>query len=459
MKNSKAVQLFRTFDGFEWRSFGLYLEGNSPHLMPAFEYMRKAADAGFGGDSLERRKMFKALYPGEPFKYQQLSTLLSQLLKNAEDWLTSRHLQSEAGLWESAKAEAMLRRQLPKHYRQCARRARKETIKTAESPSLYYQKYRLEHLAELDFVNKNERRADPSLQEASDALDYYFALQKLQYICIMIERQRLIPVQYQYHFLEPVLKLLGDKELEEMPLLQLYYHLYCMLAENQYARFRDLYYAKLQMVSLEERKRLLYFAINYCIGRIRQGKREFAQELLGFYQFGISQKILFEEKQISPWTYKNIVKLGLNLGRFDWVERFVRDYSEFLSAEEKEDALHYNLAELYFFRGRYEAALQHLVKVEFTDIHYNMGAKALLAKIYYESGETEALVSLLNAFRVFLRRNRSVAPEVKEPYANFINLLSKAVRQLPDTYPKLRKEAEANPLINNRDWLIKILQQ
>ena len=69
---------------------------------------------------------------------------------------------------------------------------------------------------------------------------------------------------------------------------------------------------------------------------------------MDLYIEGIKNNILLENGQISPWTYKNVVKLGLGLKRFEWVESFVREYSQYLSAREREDAYHFNLADLFF---------------------------------------------------------------------------------------------------------------
>jgi tetratricopeptide (TPR) repeat protein len=149
-----------------------------------------------------------------------------------------------------------------------------------------------------------------------------------------------------------------------------------------------------------------------------------------------------------------MVKLGLNLKRYSWVESFVKEYADCLPEREMQDALYYNLAELYFFQGKYDAALSQLRHVEFTDVHYKLGGRALLAKIYYEQGQWEALEALLNAFRVFLRRNQAISGEVKAPYRKFIQVITAMVRGLPDSYGPLIRKVRANKAINNRDWLL-----
>jgi hypothetical protein len=106
--------------------------------------------------------------------------------------------------------------------------------------------------------------------------------------------------------------------------------------------------------------------------------------------------VLLERGQISPWTFKNMVKLGLGLQQYDWVENFVRNYSEKLEANKRTDAYHFNLADLFYHRKNYDEALIHLNQVEFSDIHYQLGAKVMLLKIYFETDATEAFLSLVS---------------------------------------------------------------
>jgi tetratricopeptide (TPR) repeat protein len=252
---------------------------------------------------------------------------------------------------------------------------------------------------------------------------------------------------------------LSGQDLSPKPLHQLYLYLYQMLQaparhQETFFKYVGLFRECSARLSPETARPLLYYAINYCIGRIRDGERSFAPHLLQLYQQGIDEEILIEEKQLSPWTYKNMVKLGLNLKRYDWVEDFVKAYSDYLPKDQQQDALHYNLAELYFFRADYESALDQLRQVEFTDIHYNLGSRTLLVKIYYEQGASDALEACLKAFEVFLRRNRSISTKVKTPYVNFIRLSGALLRQLPESYPSLKAKIEATSPINNRDWLL-----
>ncbi|MBV6652796.1 MAG: hypothetical protein KI786_03520, partial [Mameliella sp.] len=413
----------------------------------------------FQAQSLEREVVFKSVYPRKTYQYQALNQLMSDLLKVAENWLIWKRLQEDPVLAVQIKAEELVKRHLEKHYRQADRKANQLLDTKPYKPGDLLRRHQLLDLAEQQFFQQNTRKPTPFLQGASDKLDDFYCLKKLQYICEMLNRQRLIQQSFESTLIEPVVAFLSGQDLSKKPAHQLYLYLYYMLSapadhHETFFKYVALFQSESATMSHEIARPLLYYAINYCIGRIREGERSFAAHLLSLYQQGIDEKILLEEKQISPWTYKNMVKLGLNLKRYDWVEEFVKAYSDYLPKAEQRDALHYNLAELYFFQNKYEAALEQLREVEFTDIHYNLGSRTLLAKIHYEEGTWDALDASLKAFQVFLRRNRSISTKVKTPYTNFIKMLSALVRHLPDNYPQLEKKIKATTPINNRDWLL-----
>ncbi len=464
MKNSKLAGLLSKLDGYQWKSLETFVQSpyhnSNPEITALFRYLHSAWQEGFTEENLSREAVYACLFPGSAYRYQRLNQLMSHLLRLAENWLIWQRLEKEPALMESLKAEELLKIKLNKHYRQASRALEKAIEKAPLMPEQYYYRYKLNDLEEQYFASLKLRRADPVLQQASDALDSYFALQKLRYTCEMLNRQGLIPKEYRFTFDAALQEYLEGQCLTDKPLLRLYYQLYRMLAHedeapgpfDQYVALFNQYGSRLGQ---EEARVLLYYAINFCIGKVRQGERAYASELFRLYNKGIEERILLDNNTLSPWTYKNMVKLGLNLKRYQWVERFVKDYAACLPESEKNDALHYNLAELYFAQGKYEEALTRLRQVEFSDIHYNLGSKALLAKIYYEQAEWDTLESLLNAFRVFLRRNRSISTKVKEPYVNFVSFLSAVLRRLPGNNESLIRKIQEKKAIHNRDWLLR----
>lgn len=460
MEKSKLATSLSRLSPAQWDSLMQYA-GSTASGLPkdALQLLQLLRERAGTAGALSKEEAFRAVYPRAPFNLQQINQAMSFALKAVESWMALQWQAQRPALQHWQRAEALLGAGLPKHFRQALRQGERANARQKDGAWKRHLDFLLADLRERAFQQENTRRPDPALQQASDALDEHYALQKLKYVCAMLNREKLMQEQFEYHLPSFVLHGAGFHS----PLIGLYRNLYHILSgeEGHEARFREylqLYRAAESQIGRSESRALLYYAINYCIGQIRDGQRAWALPLFELYENGLKRGLLVEGGLLSPWTYKNMVKIGLNLKRFGWVESFVRAYSKMLPEAEKEDALHYNLAELYFFQARYDDALQQLHRVEFTDIHYNLGSRALLAKIYYEQQQSDPLEAALRAFLVFLRRQSKIPVAVREPYKNFARILLRALKSLPEHLPLLEKEVQSLPSLNNRDWILQKLR-
>lgn len=98
------------------------------------------------------------------------------------------------------------------------------------------------------------------------------------------------------------------------------------------------------------------------------------------------------------------------------------------------------------------------MKVEFSDVFYALDTRRMMLMIYFERRKTEALSSLVSAFKTFLRRNRVVSEANRLAYKNFVDWLNRIFqeRSAGNTAP-LREYAheikQARPIVESA-WLI-----
>jgi len=274
----------------------------------------------------------------------------------------------------------------------------------------------------------------------------------------MLDRQQVVSADYQLHFLEELKTYLSNQVIADTPAIAIYYQLLLALTEPEptpyFHAFRQLLQTAAKVFPAEEMRLLYQFAINFRVRQIRFGAKEYIDDVLSLYREGVESEVLLDNGHITPWTFKNMVKLGLGLQQYDWVQQFVTDYISKLEADKREDAYHFNLADLYYHRKEYNQALQHFNQVAFSDIYYHLGAKVMLLKIYYETQETEALASLISTFRVFLQRNKSVPKEVKTPYLNFVNILYELFRHGKKRSKILREKIANTPMLTDQSCLL-----
>jgi hypothetical protein len=153
------------------------------------------------------------------------------------------------------------------------------------------------------------------------------------------------------------------------------------------------------------------------------------------------------------------------LGELEWTEQFIHQYKIMLPPKEQENAFIYNLAAFYFEAKHYKKSLLLLHEVKFTDSSYYIGAKIIQLKSYYELEESDAFYALIEAFRIYLLRNRTLSDYRKRANLNFLKLAQKIFKLKENEYivgkkafteklNKLKSQvANTSPLVN-KQWLV-----
>lgn len=462
MEHSKLSELLKTFESTEWRAFRDYVGSpyfNKQEVLIRFcDYLKQAAAKDYPASKLDRHNVYSAIYPEQTYDDKQFNYLLSGLLKLAEDFIALRQFEQDGIMPEYYLLKACLHRRQEKSYKHIFQKAQEKLENWPWRNAHYqFQAYLLAETAEQHFTIQNIRRFDHQLQDAADKFDAYFLSQKLYFHCAMLDRQKIVPEPYRLTMENELSDLIDHPQWDRMPAVNTYKKLLYALKDKEkghnFSQFSQLLEENAQLFPAEEMRDLYFYAINYCIHQIRLGEKSFADNLMRLYEQGLTREYLLEDGRLSPWTFKNMVKLGLGLQRFDWVEKFVAEYSNRLPEERRSDAFHFNMADLYYHKGVLDKAMEHLYQVAYSDIHYSIGAKAMLLKIYYEKQETEAFWALQASFKVFLQRNKLISKEVKAPYVNFARLLYQMQKYGSRQKQELTDAIENTPMLADRSWL------
>ena len=169
----------------------------------------------------------------------------------------------------------------------------------------------------------------------------------------------------------------------------------------------------------DELREIHIHALNYCIKQINSGRSDYYQEVLDLYQSMLQEGVVFRNGFIPQWTFKNIVTTSIRLQEYEWTSQFIEQYKEHLLPEERDNALAFNLASLYFAKADYQLALRQLHNVEFKNTSYHLGGKIIQLKSYFALNELEALLALVQASLKFIRRNKSLSAYGKKSQCEF----------------------------------------
>jgi len=467
MKKSKLIDLLTTFSKEELKSFYNFVESpyfnKKKELIPFYKYLyRQAPD--FPERKVNRLSVYAHLYPEKKYDEKHLGYLMSYLSKLAEQFISIEKFNQSDIYPDYYLISSLVDRKLDKYYKQESRKALSKLASQHERNSDYYMKqYLLSDAAKRYFSIQNQRKKDPNLQKSSDYLDLFYLTKKFQYSCEMYNRKIVLATEYEpklIHYLQESIK---NTEIIHEPVIAIYNIIMRLLNENpnheDFIALRKSIVTYSKQLSNEDLHEIYQYAINFCARMIRKGKNEYVENALELYIEGIEGEIFFEHGYLSAWAYTNVIKLATILKRYDWIEEFIYNQNEKLPEKLRENALHYNLAELYYGKRDFDKAINHLNKVKFSDLIIHLGSREILAKIYYETDEEEALLSLIASFSIFLKRNKNMSTNVKTPYLNFCDLLNQLMRRNPKKIQKIHQKIKTTSPVTSRTWLLKVSKE
>lgn len=383
--------------------------------------------------ALHRHALFAKLFPNQPFNDQDFRTLVSRLNKLVEELLIQLELKSSAHDRQRLLLQATRKRELFDHFELQLRRIRRALDAEPYRNLEWYDQLIL--LQEARYFHQNltiSRTVENRLQPLVDSIDLRFFYSRLQYSCEVLNLQNILSVEVDQSFLNTITAWLDAHPVEDVPGITIYRQILRTLQqpeqENHYHTLRDLLRQHLDAFPAEELKTMFTFAQNYCIKQANQGNQAYLQELFELYKLQIERNIINAEGSIAQFDYKNIVAVGLRVDAYDWVAHFIETERNHLSESVRENAYNYNLARLLYSQGQFRPALRALLRVEYTDVYYELDSRSLLLKTYYELEEYEAFLSLGSSFGLFLRRNKQISDYQRTVYRNLIKYARKLFR-------------------------------
>jgi hypothetical protein len=467
MFKSKVVRILKTFSAIEIRAFRDFVASpyfnKKPDLIRLVDIICEQVPEKDPGQ-LSKERIYGLLYPGKPYDDKDLRYLKSDLTRLAERFMVISRYEEAPIRRDLDLLSCFLDRSLEKEYWQTRSRLQRLFQDTVyHDSSFFYQKLRFADVEERRFQEQRKRTFDDAIQHASNYLDCFYFIKKLKYCCGMLDRQSIFKGEYQLNLSPKLIAHVKGNDFFNEELIFYYYNVLMALMEEDndayFDRLRNLLSEPTDKISREELRELYLAAINYCARKIRKGRETYVSEALNLYREGINRNILIEDNQLSPWTFTNVVKLALRLKEYGWIEGFIKKYSHLLPEKFREDALHYNLAELYYYTRDFDKAMLHLNQVRLSDLNYHLGSRVILSKIYYESKEEEALLSLIAAFSIFLKRNKAISNNLKKTYLNFCDILFQILKNNPKKMGTLEEKIRQTELLTDRGWLLKIFRE
>jgi hypothetical protein len=474
MKKGKFIQILKQLTAREQSRFRKYVQSpffnKHKEVTALYEYIIGFAPE-FDHDKLQKQIIFQDVIGLDcEFDDKHFNNITSYLLELLCDFIA--YLEQEKNPFQQKLyiIEGLRKRNLVKHITSPIRQHQMlQQRYPYKDTQIYFEQYLYHNGLDALFLMKSSRAPDENLQLESDSLDLFYLSSKLKLACDMASRNMVIKANYNCYLIEELLQYMeqSNSKYLDYPSIGLYYKVLKMLTETEevsYFNLKNSLEAEVQYFSREEAKLIYDYAENYCIRQINTGNRHYYQEFLDLYKAQLRAEVLFKDGYLSEHDYKNIVTAGVRTKDYEWTESFIHKNKNKLKKGIRENAFIYNLAAFYYATSQYSKALRSLHAVEFTNVTYHLGAKDIQLKSYYELGESEAFYALVNAFRIYVKRNKELPEAKKELYFNYLKITKKLekLKEKRDFISKdkfkkersaLGKEIAETKDLANSDWV------
>ncbi len=474
MVESRLVKFIKTLSAKEQERFRLFVQSpffnQHQKTINLLEIILKGIENKRG--ELAKPKVFKKLFPKMEYDEQKLHNVMSYLKKLFYRFISIQHFEKQDFQEPLMTLEAAFSNNQFDLLKNRGKQMEKDLAKSPHRGSEYfYANYRLNNILGFYFAVYEDRSQSMVLQQMLDNLDRYYIVEKLRNCCQLTANMMVLNTRYTFHFLDELLVFIKENwsEFENDTTIVLYYTILMSLREDNvpdhFLKLKEILVQHFEELTEEEQRNLYTFANNYCVLKINQGHSDYQRELFQLYKQGLLTGLILDNGILNEFIYKNITALGCSLKEFEWTENFIQDYKDLLIPHRRENAYNYNLAHLYYSKQMYQEALSALLLVQFTDVKYHLNTTFLLLRTYYALNDTEALLSLIETFRIYVIRNQQTTTDQKRGYTNFLRFAKKLVllKHQAHTYSKnnlqVKLEALADKIehtnnVINRYWLL-----
>ena len=348
------------------------------------------------------------------------------------------------------------------HFAKQLKKLRKDYEKDPIRNASYFDQMAALHFEEYQLDISQKRSSTDSLKSTFLYTDLEFILTKLRFACILSSNKAAFKSEIELEFLPEILAFIRKEQLYDHPAIDIYYNCYRLL-ENGEEKYFDRYVVLLekhiQVLNSKETREVFLLGLNYCIRQINLGNTKMSNALFELFEFGLKGNHLLVDGNLSRFTYRNIVTIGLINKKYDWVENFIYEYKPKLEVQYRENMFTLNLALLKYEQKDYEEVQDLLYKYDQKDLLLSLFAKTILLKVYYEQSSLKLLDSHLDAMEIFIRRKKVIGYHRKH-YMNTIKYTRKLLKLNPydkQAKEKLVKEVEETDTIAEKKWLLRAI--
>ncbi len=470
MLSKKLTTLLDKFNKREFLRFGKFIRSpyhnENERIILLYEILLEFKKADFEAKIvIEKKTAWQEIFGKEKYEDVKMRRLTSEMTTLAENFLVLEETELQPGVKKYLLLSGLKNKDAEKQFFEKAKKMK--TAAVGKSTDYHFECLQTE-IIQHEFIDSHVPQTNTlkSLSAADYHLDSYYTIKKLKFYCSLLSYQSVHATEVSFSEVEKILENTKNSVAFTEPAVKVYYQTALLLQKNNsddiYNKLRESVIQYENCFPLPELQQIYFHLQNYCAVKINDGKTEYYKWLFDIYKTMIKRNILLGKEDLKPGLYKNIITLGVIMKDFSWSENFIQAYTDRLPKEHRENAQNYNLAKVYYHKKEYQKVIEQLQEVEYKNIIYALGGKMMLVMTYFEIQEVRSLDSLIDSFRIYLRRNKLISKNVRQQYMNSLRFTKKLLNVAPyDTKGllKVKEQVIKCKSLAAKQWLLEKIKE
>ncbi len=473
-RESKIIELLRSFGHNEYRKLGDFVRSpfhnKSESLVHLYDYFGKFSK-DFDGLDINYEEIADLVLPDEKFNESRVRSLISNFVKLIEAFLIYTTFEKYTTYQKTLLLNTLNSRNLPKSFKA----ALNETIEVQKKENnrdedYYYSQIYIE-VESFNYILERSTSVDvEDFAKINENINLFFILTKLNLLHFMtFQMQSNSDTHHRIWLMNEVIEYIEENISwisKEHPIIYMkYLILMTIIKPWEESSFRSL---KRFVLNNHDRfrKEVLGYVFtaltNYCMVRCNGGDMGFKTERFKVYKLMEDYEILSREKYINFVEFLNSIISALAVNKVNWAEKFFQKYQDRILPPLRETTLAIAKAQILYHKGQFEEALKILNNVNINDHSFYLRTKKLLVMIYYDMGNTEPILYIIDAARHYLKRNTKISKINAELFLKFFNYMGKIVYLDPNQKMKLRDikyKLIKDDIVSSKEWLLTKIEE
>lgn len=439
IEQNSLVQILKTFTKKEINEFGLFIHSpffnKNKNVIELFKLIRTYYP-GFG-EKIDWNKIYLQIFL-KKYNEGNMKTIIFLLTRLAEKFMAYKEYNSNPYEEKKKLLAAFDKRKLDKMFFKNEKKILEElNAVNGNELNLMNEKLSVEKLRSLFYTIRNDEinmyKAD--LKTGKLMIASFFI--EMFRMIILFERIKHLGFELEFDYSTELMKnidmenffnSLRSNSFQSLALLEMYYFLYKALNENEtdkyYLLFKKGFNDNKDSIAKNEQYILSTLMVNYLYYRHLKDMVKYDRELFEAFKILLSLYDYSGEKYLRSVVYTNVLRMAVGFREFEWTENYIKEFSAKLKPEQKENMFYYSNAYLAFAKKEFEKTLEYSSKINFETFQMKYYLRDLQLSALYELKDYESALSLIDAYRHFIKNDKNYSPRLKKGYIDFIRFVN-----------------------------------